>query len=581
MRRKKIKIVFSVLRYKNFLSSGNSFTEINLNDSPTTVVFGKNGSGKTTFIDALTYVLFGKAYRNINKPQLVNSINNSNCVVEVEFEIGSRYYKIIRGMKPTIFEIYCNGVLKDQDSKSLDYQDYLEKDILKFNLKTFRQTVVLNNRSFIPFMSLVALDRRNVVEILLDIEIYSLMFKQVKTNIAQIKDAFEKIQKEMTIISEKIELQKNNLNKNKDETQEIIDRNILEINEYNSEIDSINEEIFNHRKNLDKLSKKYKKTELDKKRKQLKEFDILSTRMSINVSNIKRDISFYTENDVCPTCTQVLDSSFKETKIHECNENEKKYAEDHKKILSNIKSLDKSITEIQQYAADILNINNTISILENRISGIKQYITKLETTNSLLSEKVALDDIDDGVLKLLKDELKEKHSEMQKLVVEKKYYDIMHTMLKDNGIKTSVIKHYLPAINKFINDYLVLMDFNVNFSFDQNFEETILSRHRDVFSYENFSDGEKLRIDIAILFAWRHIAKIKNSVDINVLILDELMDASLDLSGTDDFFRLIFSQSSSTNIFIVSPKGETFRDKFNNSILFEKKNNFSEITYNP
>jgi DNA repair exonuclease SbcCD ATPase subunit len=568
-------ITFQTIRWKNLLSTGNSFTEIKLNKSPNTLIIGNNGAGKSTILDALCFGLFGKPFRKINKPNLVNSINNTDAVVEVEFTIGKKSYKIVRGIKPNTFEIYCNSVLLNQDAKAKDYQDFLEKSILKFNYKSFTQIVILGSASFVPFMQLSPADRRTIIEELLDIQIFTSMNGIIKERMAEIKDSTTKTKYAIELVVEKIKLQEQNLEEHKKNNEEEVAKKQQEILDNQQTIEKLNRDIELISKHVGKLSDKIvDKPEVEKKNKK---FVQLEAKMAATQLKVEKDIEFYEHNDDCPTCKQVITSEWKTSQVEQ-KQKKKTEIEDALKVISEeMDKLTKRTNEIVGINKHITEHQNEIVKHNSTISAINRYVNKLNTEILELSKRKDNLSNEDEKLKQLRLELANLNKEQEDLSVDKHYHEYAASLLKDNGIKTKIIKQYLPIINKFVNKYLKAMDFFVNFNLNENFEETIKSRHRDEFSYSNFSEGEKMRIDLALLFTWRQIAKLKNSTNTNLLILDEVFDSSLDTVGTDEFLKLIQEMGQDTNIFVISHKGDQLFDKFRSIVKFEKKNNFSQV----
>jgi len=567
-------IVFHTIRWKNLLSTGNIFTEIRLDTHANTLIVGENGTGKSTIMDALTFVLFGKPYRNINKPQLVNSINLKDCLVELEFTTGSRKYLIRRGIKPNLFEIYADGFLMNQDARAKDYQDMLERMIIKMNYKSFTQIVVLGAASFTPFMQLTAADRRAVIEDLLDIQIFSNMNLIVKNRQQILKEEMNELRIRLDSVKEKIDLHKRHIDDMKKNNQEMIDgkrtqienakHTIVELEtqarEIQVEIDALNLQIVDaatlHERNM-KLTTYEAKIDNNKKK-------------------LEKEVSFYQNNDTCPSCKQAIDPAVKESRIHECTNKVAeldtgllKLEEERNDVVGRLKRIAGLVDQINTHGKEHSNVSS--SIVHSR-----RYVDLLESEiGRLMGGKLVSTDTEEQS-KLLFDELTT-HIERRKEVSEEKVYlDAASQLLKDGGIKTRIIRQYLPIINKLVNKYLAAMDFFVNFTIDEEFKETIKSRHRDYFSYENFSEGEKQKIDLALLLTWRAVARIKNSVSTNLLVLDETFDSSLDSKGTDALLDILHSLPDNTNVFVISHKDQ-LHDKFNQSIRFEKKQNFSRI----
>ena len=569
-------INFSILRYKNILSTGNVFTEIRLNSSANTLIVGKNGAGKSTMLDALCFALFGKPFRKINKPNLLNSINLADGLVEVEFSIGTKQYKIIRGIKPNIFEIYCNDILLNQDAKAKDYQEYLEKVILKLNFKSFTQVVILGSASFIPFMQLSASDRRSIIEDLLDIQIFSSMNNLVKEKISDIKDSTGNNKYELNITSEKIKLQKQNIDEHKKYNDEEIERKLTEIATSELQNERLSADVIIIQKHIDILLQKINdKLQIESKSKKM---ILMEAKLESSIKKIDKDIAFYEQNDDCPICRQILDVDFKSKQIDDRKIKKHQIHKGVSEISEELTKLNARISEIHQINTNIIKHNNEIVKHNSTISAINQYINKINREIILLSNRKDTIENENENLNLLSDQLKALITEQEKLSIEKYYYEYASNLLKDTGIKTKIIKQYLPVMNTLINNYLSSMDFFVNFNIDENFDETIKSRHRDDFRYSNFSEGEKQKIDLALLMTWRQIAKLKNSTNTNLLILDEIFDSSLDESSMENLFKIFNEFDKDTNLFVISHRGDQLFDRFRSIITFEKQGNFSRIS---
>jgi DNA repair exonuclease SbcCD ATPase subunit len=567
-------IFFRTIRFKNFLSTGNYWTEIKLDNSANTLVVGTNGAGKSTMLDALCYVLFGKAFRNINKPQLVNSINQKDCVVECEFTIGTKQYKIVRGIKPTVFQIYLNGELMNQDAASRDYQETLEKQILKLNYKSFTQIVILGSASFVPFMQLSAADRRAIIEDLLDIQIFSTMNTVLKDKSSTNKDAIATNKHNIELTTSKYDMQNSHITKLKQNNDDMIaEKNreisvvLLQMETVQSVIETLNAEVQHLQAGI------VERDVIEGKIKKLHQFE---TKIETNLSKHKKDLKFFHDSDSCPTCKQEIQQDFKEQQIATLSGASKQMSDGLEKIAT-------EITDQQNKLNEIIRVSNEIrvrqvSLASNNATIIEtnKYIGRLQKEIASLSS--TKDDLDAENLKLneLRDKLSALTGEKQALIEEKTYLDAAAVLLKDTGIKTKIIKQYLPIINKLVNKYLASLDFFVNFNLDESFKETIKSRHRDEFSYASFSEGEKQRIDMALMLTWRAVAKLKNSTNTNLLILDEVFDSSLDTNGTD-YLMTILQMLEDVNLFVISHKGDILQDKFRNLIRFEKVNNFSRI----
>lgn len=568
-------ITFQCVRWKNFLSTGNSFTEINFLKSSSTLIIGNNGAGKSTILDALCFALFGKPFRKINKPQLLNSINQQQGVVEVEFLVGKKQYKVVRGIKPNVFEVYCDGVMVDQDAKAKDYQDHLEKFILKINYKSFTQVVILGSASFVPFMQLSPADRRAIIEDLLDIQIFSSMNMIVKEKMVAIKDTSGKNKYAMDLTSEKIKMQQSSIEEHKKHSDAEIKKKQKEIENSESQVNKLTADIKLIQKHIDVLNNKISdKLTTEKKSSKLIQ---LESKLETKLRKLEKEEKFYEENHDCPTCKQSIDDTFRHNQLSGINKTKGEVGVAVKDIENKIEETNQRIEEIQKIVKHIQAHNNEIVKHTSTISAVNSYIGKLNLEiQNLSTHKDSLED-ENEKLKELKRELSMLLRQMEELSLEKQYYEFAGNLLKDTGIKTKIIRQYLPIMNKLINKYLTAMDFFVNFNINENFEETIKSRYRDEFSYANFSEGEKMRIDLALLFTWRQIAKLKNSTNTNLLILDEVFDSSLDGVGTEEFLKLIHEMGTDTNVFVISHKGDQLFDKFRSVIKFEKHNNFSRI----
>ena len=568
-------IIFKKLRWKNFLSTGNNWTELDLTDSQSSLIVGENGAGKSTFLDALTFSLFGRPYRKINKPQLVNSINDSDCLAEIEFEIGTNEYKIIRGLKPHILEIYVNGQLIDQDGKLKDYQSILEKRILQVNFKSFTQIIILGSSTFQPFMQLNPAQRRDVIEDLLDIQIFSRMNEILKFQIADVKQNITTVTNSIKFNEEKKELLKSYIKRNRDATDEKIEKLKITIME---SLDMIEQ---NH------VKKKNLESDRDKLKDNLLVYDNvddeitrLKTYLSQVESKIKRvtdKIEFYDDNDSCHVCKQDISDDHKGSVIDELEANieDSKSAKDE--MVDFIAKKSKLLDERNQLSSSLVLINSEIDELIQNTKWRKKSIDVIETEIIDLTKIKEKSSGDDQRMKDIVSEHVTLSSNREKLVESRHYNGIAYELLKDTGIKTSIIKQYLPIMNNKINKYLQDFDCFFNFTLDENFDEVIKSNYRDEFSYESFSEGEKMRIDLALLFTWRAISKMKNSANTNLLILDEIFDSSLDDNGTEEFMKILTTLDDSVNVFVISHKGDILVDKFDRTIKFEKVNNFSRM----
>lgn len=568
-------IVFKTIRWKNFLSTGNQFTEVQLDKSSTTLIVGENGAGKSTILDAICFSLFGKPFRNINKPQLLNSINNKNCLVEIEFQIGRKYYSITRGIKPGIFEIKCDNELLNQDSAIKDYQKYLEDKILKLNYKSFTQIVILGSASFTPFMQLNTGSRREVIEDILDIQIFSVMNNVLKTRIQTLKDEIRDIETKIEIGKQKVKLQQDYINKLEEDKKKREDDLQSKISEAENNIKTLTEESERLTGELRSLSDKIKDDDEINKRRT--EMGTLYKSLQVRIKKISDDIAFYEEHDTCPTCTQILPGELKTDAIGKHSHKKEEVSTAIDSINNKIQELENRANDIIEIKQQILNVQDKITKVNTQIIGGQNFIKAIQTeTENKTNSEDSLDS-SKGTLKILAKEVVSASESKSKLKENSYYLEACATLLKDTGIKTRIIKQYLPVINKLVNKYLTAMDFFVSFELDEAFNEVIKSRHRDEFSYASFSEGEKQRIDLALLFTWRTIAKMKNSAATNLLLLDEVFDSSLDSNGTDFVMNLLNTLGDDVHVFVISHKGDQLFDKFKHIIKFEKHQNYSRI----
>ena len=568
-------IIFQKVRWKNFLSTGNAFTEIDFQRSLNTLIVGHNGAGKSTILDALCFGLFGKPFRKINKPQLLNSINQQACVVEIEFAIGKKQYKVIRGIKPNIFEVYLGDKLLDQDAKAKDYQEFLEKFILKLNYKSFTQVVILGSASFVPFMQLSPADRRAIIEDLLDIGIFSSMNTLVKEKMSEIKDITTRTKYEVDLTNERINFQKQSIEEHKTRSDVEITKKQKEVTDSVDQIFTLERDIELIGKHITVLQSKVSdQVAVQKKSAKLLQ---LEAKLESRIKKIDKEVTFYEEHDDCPTCKQGIGEQFRTEQVSTLTNTKTEVTTALSDIATQITATSTRFEEIQDVLKHITAHNNEVVKHNSTISAINKYVTKLQREIEELQTHKDTSEEDNEKLKELREQLAALSTKMEQLSSEKQYYEFAGSLLKDTGIKTKIIRQYLPIMNKLINKYLTAMDFFVNFNINENFEETIKSRHRDEFSYANFSEGEKMRIDLALLFTWRQIAKLKNSTNTNLLILDEVFDSSLDTVGTEEFLKLIHEMGTDTNVFVISHKGDQLFDKFRSVIKFEKKNNFSQV----
>ena len=569
-------IVFEKVRWKNFLSTGDKFSEIQLNRSPSTLIVGHNGAGKSTLLDAISFGLFGKPHRDIKKPQLINSINNKQCVVEVEFSIGTAKFKIVRGIKPGKFEIYQNDKMVNQESNARDYQKFLEQNILKLNHKSFHQIVVLGSSSFIPFMQLPAGHRRDVIEDLLDIGVFSKMNILLKERSVRLKEQMKDMTYQLDLLGEKINLQRKYIR----EITEINNGQIKEkqntIAEFQTTIESLQAQNESYTNQIE-LTSKGLSEELNKAHDKKQSLLQYKAQFQQQIRGVVKDAKFYEDNDACPTCSQNIGEDLRQSKLSAAREKAKELdeaishaTEESTIVESTIQRLNNVTEEIRGWTADLSSNNREINRLQGQIRALENDISALSGREG---------DLGDANQKLStqieeKDSLTERKLEINEQRI---YYEACSEMLKDTGIKTKIIKEYLPVMNNLVNKYLQVLDFFVQFNLDENFNETIKSRHRDAFNYASFSEGEKQRIDLALLFTWRQIAKMKNSAATNLLILDETFDSSLDHDGVDNLMKILGTLEDDSNIFVISHKGDLLDGKFRSKIEFHKEHNFSKM----
>lgn len=565
-------ILFKKIRYKNFLSSGNNFTQVNLNTHQSNIIVGTNGAGKSTILDALTFVLFNKPFRKVNKPQLVNSINGKDCRVEVEFSIGKKEYKIIRGMKPNLFEVYVDDVMLNQDAANSDQQKFLEQNILKLNYKSFTQIVVLGSSTFVPFMQLPLASRREIIEDLLDIQVFSTMNNNLKDRMKQLNDDIRFTEKDLDLVNHRIETQESLIRELETQSDNRIKEKETKISTLLEEENSIlNQNGVLNQYVLDKTADLVNENNFIKKYDNLRNFKI---KFKNKINNLTKENKFYESNNSCPTCKQDLDESFKLKKIETNSKSLKETEDAWGKLEEEIEKVTIEISKCNEINKDIQEKNSEVSKNNSLIRRIQKQISELES--EILKIQKNKDSESDEKNQLLT--LQQTKQDYEKVLSEHKenkdYYSVAANLLKDTGIKTRIIKRYLPVMNKHINQYLQQMDFFVNFALSESFEETIKSRYRDDFSYSSFSEGEKSRIDIALMLTWRAIAKLKNSVDTNLLVLDEIFDSSLDSTGTDELSYILRNFTKDVNLFIISHR-EHMVEKFDRVLKFNKVKNFS------
>jgi DNA repair exonuclease SbcCD ATPase subunit len=566
-------IVFKKIRWKNFLSTGNIFTELDLNSNNTTLIVGDNGAGKSTLLDALSYGLFGKPFRKINKPQLLNTITNKQLVVEVEFTIGQFEYKIVRGIKPNIFQVFQNDKLLNQSSESKDYQEILERQIIKVNHKSFCQVIVLGSASFQPFMQLSAYQRREIIEDLLDLQIFTTMNTLLKNKLLINSEGITSFSSEKKLLEEKLTLVREHLKELQNNNHKLIEEKKSRIVETNEQIQKLNDEYWvyeNKRKLLEESAED--EQSIKKKSQKLQE---LKHKIEANLGILNKEVGFFHKYDNCPTCKQQIDEQFKsetittkEKEIQEINGCLEKLSNEYDKVSNRISELLDVRSQINDQRMEINRVKTKISSLIEYRETLEQEVNNIGK-NSVINDDVKIPEMEK--------KLKETEKKYYDLIEERNILSVASALLKDGGIKAKIIRQYIPVINKLINKYLSSMEFMCQFELDEEFNETIKSRYRDVFSYASFSEGEKMRINLAILFTWRAIAKLRNSINTNILIMDEVFDSSLDTNGTEEFLKILNSLTSDTNTFIISHKTDQLYEKFEKVIRFEKHKNFSRI----
>lgn len=569
-------IIFRKIRYKNFLSAGNNFTEIDLNASPHTLVIGQNGSGKSTMLDAISYGLFGKSHRNINKGQLINSVNQKRMVVEVEFTIGKKDYKVVRGLKPVKFEIYVDGNMINQNSHNKEYQKVLENNILKFNHKSFHQVVVLGSSSFIPFMQLSALNRRDVIEDLLDIGVFSKMNTLLRERNASLKEKINQVLHAIEINETKTDAQKkyirdiSKINNDVRKQKEVLISETFETNQSlvtkNAENQTLASTISGEVTPL-----------LESQKDSLRKLNEYETEFKSQIRSLVKEAKFYEENETCPTCEQDIDDTVKDSKLARAQEKAAELQSASSKVESQREEVSNDIVELEKKMSQVNDLLQEVQVnlttIANNEALIAKAKTEIETLSDDQSDLAQANEDYDALMK----EYHELVGNKNTLNDQAAYNSVISEMLKDTGIKTKIIKQYLPVINQLVNQYLQILDFYVHFDLDESFQETIRSRHRDAFSYASFSEGEKQRIDLSLLFTWRQVAKMKNSISTNLLILDETFDSSLDEAGIENLMKIIHTLDANTNVFIISHKTEELEGKFDKKIEFVKDKNFSKM----
>ena len=567
-------ILFKTIKWKNFLSTGNQYTEVDFTLNSTNLIVGTNGAGKSTILDALTFSLFGSPFRKINKPQLINTVNEKDCIVEVEFTIGTTEWKVVRGIKPNIFEIHRNGEVLDQASASVDQQKWLEQTVLKMNYKSFTQIVILGSSTFVPFMQLPAAHRREVIEDLLDIKIFSSMNTVIKEKIRQIREEVKTLELKKESLFDKVEMQRNFIEELENRGNAKINDNQKKIVNLDAEVDiymrensSLEESIFKYIKEQEEVTGAADK---------LRKLGNLKGKISQKVLTITTEHKFFTENSVCPTCTQEIDETFRLHRITDAQNKAKELQSGYQELEETIKSEEERERQFNILSKEITKLTHEVSQNNTKISGCQRQIRDFESEIQTLTNQLKNKNTEHEKLESFRETLQKTYDELAVKKDSINYYDFAYGLLKDGGVKSKIIKKYLPLINQQVNRYLQMMDFYINFTLDEEFNETVQSPIHEDFSYASFSEGEKMRIDLALLFTWREVAGFKNSVNTNLLILDEVFDSSLDGFGTEEFLKIIKYTIKDANIFVISHK-TGLDDKFDNVIKFEKVKGFSRI----
>jgi len=567
-------IRFKNVRWKNFLSTGNQWTQIEFEKNDTTLIIGANGSGKSTVLDALTFVLFNKPFRKINKPQLVNTTNEKDCKVEIEFDVGTRQYKVIRGIKPAVFEIWVDGKMMNQEAATADQQKYLENNILKLNYKSFTQIVILGSAGFTPFMQLSAQNRRDVIEDLLDIRIFSSMNSIIKDKIRQNREEIKLLSLKKDNLSDKVDMQKGFINHLESEANQEIINKTTKINEFKLNITQISD----HTKTLTRVenSQRSKMEELSFDKAKIKKLGGLRGKITQKVSTLTKELEFFESNTVCPTCTQSIEDEFRLNKIADAQSKEVELTQGLKDLEKAIKEEEERESQWIALSKEVSQLSHDISQNNTRISGIQQQIGDLGDEVQRITDQLQNRNTEHEKLNALQEQLNTVYDQLVERKEDSQYKEFVYSLLKDGGVKSKIIKKYLPLINKQVNKYLQMMDFYINFTLDEEFNEKVQSPIHEDFSYASFSEGEKMRIDLALLFTWREVAAFKNSTNTNLLIMDEVFDSSLDGFGTYEFLKIIRYVIKGANTFIISHK-DGLQDKFDNVIQFEKVKGFSRM----
>ena len=567
-------ILFEKIRWKNFLSTGNQYTEISFTEHPTNLIIGTNGAGKSTLLDALTFSLFGKPFRKINKPQLVNTVNEKDCNVEVEFSIGNTKWKVVRGIKPNVFEIFRDGNALNQSAAALDQQKWFEQNVIKMNYKSFTQIVILGSSTFVPFMQLTATNRRDVIEDLLDIRIFSSMNNLMKDKIRQVKEEIKVLDLKKESLIDKVKMQENFIEEIESRGKENIKSKEVRISELLNEENNLMNDNAYIEEDVFKLTKEIEG--LDSAKEKLRTLGNLKGKISNKVSTITKEHKFFTQNTVCPTCNQDIEETFRINRIKDAQDKAKELQSGYKELEQAINKEEERERQFTALSKEITTLTHGISQNNIKIAGCQRQIRDLESEIQRITDNLANRNTEHEKLTTFKDNLKTTYDELAQRKDTINYYDFSYSLLKDGGVKTKIIKKYLPLINQQVNRYLQLMDFYINFSLDEEFNETVQSPIHEDFSYSSFSEGEKMRIDLALLFTWREVARMKNSVNTNLLIMDEVFDSSLDGFGTEEFLKIIRFVIKDANIFVISHK-ESLHDKFADVIRFDKVKGFSRM----
>ena len=567
-------ILFKTIKYKNLLSTGNQYTEIDFTKNKTNLIVGTNGAGKSTVLDALCFSLFGKPFRRINKPQLINSVNEKDCKVEVEFSIGKSDWKVVRGIKPAIFEIWKNDAILDQSSAALDQQKWLEQNVLKMNYKSFTQIVILGSSNFVPFMQLSAAHRREVIEDLLDIKIFSSMNTLIKEKIRQSKEEIKILDLKKESFLDKVKMQENFIEELENRGKENIQKKLHSISTLDKEVEVfmresaiLEENIFEKQKEVEEYVGAGDK---------LRKFGTLKGKISQKVSTLTKEHKFFTENTVCPTCTQEIDDTFRINRINDAQNKAKELQSGYTELEEAIKEEEGRERQFNTITKEILKLTNDISQNNIKISGYQRQIRDLESEVQTITKQLENRNTEHEKLESFKDNLKITYDDLASKKDTINYYDFSYSLLKDGGVKSKIIKKYLPLINQQVNRYLQMMDFYINFTLDEEFNETVQSPIHEDFSYSSFSEGEKAKINLSLVFAWREVSRFKNSTNCNLLIFDEVFDGSLDGSGTEEFLKIIRYVIKDANIFVISHK-TGLEDKFESVLRFEKVKGFSHM----